>query len=691
MKRVLYLAALTLALGACEEKTDTPDGSFNNRDLVLQSDIMTPEVLWSFGRLSEVALSPDGSTVVYGVTYTNISENKSYTDLYTVPAKGGEVKQITNTKFNEAQPGWRPDGQKITFLSSESGSMQLWEMNIDGSARKQITDVVGGISAYLYSPDMKQLAYIKAVKLDQTVNDLYPDLPLANARIEDDLMYRHWDSWHDYTYNHLFIAPYSEGSLITSGKDIMEGERFDSPMKPFGGMEQIAWSPDSKSIVYTCKKLVGRDYAFSTNSDLYLYNIETGLTENLTEGMMGYDQNPVFSPDGSKLIWESMERDGYEADKNRLFLMDMASREKKDLTASFDHNIASPVWDREKPYIWFVSNVSATEQIHAIDLQTGEITKVTEGVQDFVQVLNAGDILIAVRMSISSPSEIYSIDLASGTATNISNINTPVLSQLTLGDVEERWVKTTDGKDMLVWVIYPPHFDPSKKYPAILYCQGGPQDGVSQFWSLRWNFQMMAANGYVVIAPNRRGLPGFGTEWNEQISGDYGGQNMKDYLSAVDALSKEPFIDETRLGAVGASYGGFSVYWLAGNHNKRFKAFIAHCGIFNSDMMYTTTEEMFFVDWDMKGPYWKHPNKQYSASPHLFADKWDTPILVIHGEKDFRIPYTQGMAAFNAARIQDIPARFLFFPEENHWVLSPQNGILWQREFAGWLNKWLKE
>lgn len=690
MKRVLYLAALTLALGACEEKTDTPDGSFNNRDLVLQSDIMTPEVLWSFGRLSEVALSPDGSTVVYGVTYTNISENKSYTDLYTVPAKGGEVKQITNTKFNEAQPGWRPDGQKITFLSSESGSMQLWEMNIDGSARKQITDVEGGISAYLYSPDMKQLAYIKAVKLDQTVNDLYPDLPLANARIEDDLMYRHWDSWHDYTYNHLFIAPYSEGSLITSGKDIMEGERFDSPMKPFGGMEQIAWSPDSKSIVYTCKKLVGRDYAFSTNSDLYLYNIETGLTENLTEGMMGYDQNPVFSPDGSKLIWESMKRDGYEADKNRLFLMDMASREKKDLTASFDHNIASPVWDREKPYVWFVSNVSATEQIHAIDLQTGEITKVTEGMQDFVQVLNAGDILIAVRMSISSPSEIYSIDLASGTATNISNINTPVLSQLTLGDVEERWVKTTDGKDMLVWVIYPPHFDPSKKYPAILYCQGGPQSGVSQFWSLRWNFQMMAANGYVVIAPNRRGLPGFGTEWNEQISGDYGGQNMKDYLSAVDALSKEPFIDETRLGAVGASYGGFSVYWLAGNHNKRFKAFIAHCGIFNSDMMYTTTEEMFFVDWDMKGPYWKHPNKQYSASPHLFADKWDTPILVIHGEKDFRIPYTQGMAAFNAARIQDIPARFLFFPEENHWVLSPQNGILWQREFAGWLDKWLK-
>lgn len=691
MKRVLYIATLTLALGACNEKTETPEGSFNNRDLVLKSDKMTPEVLWSFGRLSEVALSPDGSTVVYGVTYTNISENKSYTDLYTVPAIGGEVKQITNTKFNEAQPGWRPDGQKISFLSSESGSMQLWEMNIDGSARKQITDVEGGISGYLYSPDMKQLAYIKAVKLDKSVNDLYPDLPMANARIEEDLMYRHWDSWHDYTYNHLFIAPYSEESLITSGKDVLEGERFDTPMKPFGGMEQIAWSPDGKNIVYSCKKLVGRDYAFSTNSDLYLYNIETGATENLTEGMMGYDKNPVFSPDGSKLIWESMERDGYEADKNRLFLMNMSSREKADLTASFDHNVASPVWDREKPFIWFVSNVNATEQIHAIDLQSGEISKVTEGMQDFVQVFNAGEVLVAVRMSISSPSEIFSIGLTSGSATNISNINTPILSQLTLGDVEERWVKTTDDKDMLVWVIYPPHFDPSKKYPAILYCQGGPQDGVSQFWSLRWNFQMMAANGYIVIAPNRRGLPGFGTEWNEQISGDYGGQNMKDYLSAVDALSKEPFIDETRLGAVGASYGGFSVYWLAGNHNKRFKAFIAHCGIFNSDMMYTTTEESFFVDWDMKGPYWKHNNKQYSASPHLFADKWDTPILVIHGEKDFRIPYTQGMAAFNAARIQDIPARFLFFPEENHWVLSPQNGILWQREFAGWLNKWLKE
>lgn len=693
MKQPLYLiTALTIGLSAC---TETPGNkhqqAHTKQEIILDSDLMTPEVLWSLGRFGDMAVSPDGSTILYGLSYTNIEENRSYTDLYTVSANGGSTKQISNTKTNEAQAGWRPDGAKISFLSAESGSMQLWEMNPDGSSREQISDIVGGITGYLYSPDMEHIAYSKAVKLDSTVNELYPDLPLANARIEDDLMYRHWDSWHDYSYSHIFISQYSAGEKISEGWDIMEGERFDSPLKPFGGTEQICWSPDGQQLVYTSKKLRGRDYAFSTNSDLYLYKLEDKTTENLTEGMKGYDLNPLFSPDGSKIIWESMERDGYEADRNRLFVMDMSSRQKTELSANFDHNVSSPVWDREKPFIWFISNINATNQIHAINLGDGTISRVTEGMHDFTQLVQSGDALIASRMSMSSPSDIFRIGLADGMVTNLSNINEGILKQLSLGKVEERWIKTSDNKDMLVWVIYPPHFDPAKKYPAILYCQGGPQSGLSQFWSLRWNFQMMAANDYIVVAPNRRGLPGFGTEWNEQISGDYDGQNMQDYLSAIDALAAEPFVDETKLGAVGASYGGYSVYWLAGNHNKRFKAFISHCGIFNSDMMYTTTEEMFFVDWDMGGPYWKQPDKRYEASPHLFAGNWDTPILVIHGEKDFRIPYTQGMAAFNAARIQDIPARFLYFPEENHWVLSPQNGILWQREFAAWLDKWLKE
>lgn len=690
MQRIFLFTALAgLFLWSCSTPVQE-DQSHHNRDLQLSSDRMTPEALWSFGRLGSTRVSPDGQTVLYSVTYTHIGEDRSYTDLYTVPVTGGTPVQITNTAVNEGQADWRPDGRKITFLSSASGAVQLWEMNPDGSERRRVSDIEGGISGYAYAPDLRHIAYSKPVKLDQTVNERYPDLPKANARIEDDLMYRHWDSWHDHHYSHLFVASYTPGGSLTEGTDIMEGERFDAPLKPFGGMEQVAWSPDGQELIYTCKKLSGRDYAFSTNSDLYAYRLSDGSTRNLTEGMPGYDMNPLFSPDGTRLVWESMARDGYEADKNRLFIMDWESGEKRDLTIGFDHNAGSPVWDRDLDYLWFSSNREATYQLHLLDINSGAIHQVTEGVHNLNTVAHTGDALIATRVSMSEPADVFRIEIETGNNSNLSRINEGLLGQLTMGKVEERRIKTSDNKDMLVWVIYPPHFDPNKKYPAILYCQGGPQSGVSQFWSYRWNFQMMAAKDYIVIAPNRRGLPGFGTEWNEQISGDYGGQNMQDYLSAVDALAAEPYVDEERLGAVGASYGGFSVYWLAGNHNKRFKAFISHCGIFNTDMMYTTTEEMFFVDWDLDGPYWEQADKRYDFSPHLFVDQWDTPMLVIHGEKDFRIPYTQGMGAFNAARIQDIPARFLYFPEENHWVLSAQNGILWQREFAGWLDKWLK-
>jgi dipeptidyl aminopeptidase/acylaminoacyl peptidase len=537
---------------------------------------------------------------------------------------------------------------------------------------------------------MKHIAYSKSVKLDDTPNDIYPDLPKANARIENDLMYRHWDSWSDYTYSHLFVAAYQPEGSFDTGVDIMSGERFHSPVKPFGGMEQVAWTIDGQQLAYTCKKLVGRAAAFSTNSDIYLYNLAAKTTTNLTQGMPGYDMNPVFSPDGSRMAFESMARDGYEADKNRLMILDLASGKIVDMTTAFDHNVSHPVWDVSGNFMWFSSNVEATEQIYLLNLSTGSIDKTTSGTHNMSVVHHTGDALIATRTSMSSPSEIYRIELRQGQSVNLSNINGPVLDQLTMGKVEKRWVTTTDQKQMLVWVIYPPHFDAHKKYPTLLYCQGGPQSDLNQFWSTRWNFQMMAANDYIVVAPNRRGLPGFGTEWNEQISGDYGGQNMQDYLTAIDALAKEPFVDEDRLGAVGASYGGFSIYWLAGNHQKRFKAFIAHCGIFNLDMMYTTTEEMFFVDWDLKGPYWDKPGKTYDYSPHRFVDKWDTPIMIIHGGNDFRIPYTQGMAAYNAAKIRNIPARFLFFPEESHWVLTPQNGILWQREFFKWLDTWLK-
>jgi dipeptidyl aminopeptidase/acylaminoacyl peptidase len=694
MQKLSLLVLSVLLLLGCNCPDRLQQTTFTNRDLKVESDRMTPEVLWSFGKAGNVSVSPDGTTVLFTIGYTNIEENRTYTEIYTMPVEGGDWNQVTRTPGNEFEVKWHPDGQRITFLAAYDGEVQLYEILPNGTTLTKITHLKGGIEGYHYSPDLKHLLYTQSVKLDETIHDKYPDLPLANARIENDIMYRHWDHWHDYNYSHVFYASLVNGQVREAGMDIMKGEKFDSPLSPFGGMEQITWTPDGKSIAYTCKKLTGKAYAFSTNSDIYLYNLESKSTQNLTEGMPGYDLAPTFSPDGKFMAWESMERDGYEADKNRLFILDLETGTKTDYTTDFDQNVHSLTWSANSDAIWFTSNDRGTNEIYKFTLTDGNIQKITEGTHNYRSVALAQDQLIATRQSMSMPTEIFRVNPSNGDAQNISNINQPVLDQLTMGKVEKRWVKTTDNKDMLVWVIYPPHFDPDKKYPALLYCQGGPQSTVSQFWSYRWNFQMMAANDYIIVAPNRRGLPGFGQEWNEQISGDYGGQNMKDYLSAIDAVAKEPFVDETRLGAVGASYGGFSVYWLAGNHDKRFKAFISHCGIFNFEQMYSTTEEMFFVDWDYKGNYWDKNNRMamrsYDNSPHKFVKKWDTPILVIHGAKDFRIPYTQGMGAFNTAIMRDIPARFLYFPEENHWVLSAQNGILWQREFFAWLDEWLK-
>ncbi len=701
-KRLYYLFLSALLFAGCANNQQQPamHPVFNPKTIQIAGDVMTPELLWSFGRIGNVSVSPDQTTVLYTVSHADIDEDRLYSDIYTV-TPDGENKQLIQPQFiekNSASPAyasefeirWRPDGKKITFLSGRSGEVQLYEMHPDGSNAVQVTTVEGGITDYNYAPNLKNLLYTKDVKLDSTVQDLYPDLPKAKARIENDLMYRHWDQWHDYTYSHIFVTSFTEGRTVNSGTDIMENERFDSPLKPFGGMEQIVWTPDGRKIAYTCKKLTGKDYALSTNSDIYLYDLQEATTINLTQGMPGYDQNPVFSPDGLRLAWESMARDGYEADKNRLMIKDMESGNQIDYSANLDQDVHNLAWNNMGDALFFTSNRHATEDIYRINLPGGDIHKITEGQHDYTAVYPAGGKIIATRMSMSMPAELFAVNPVDGDAINISNINTPLLSELTMGHVEKRWIKTTDNKEMLTWVIYPPHFDPAKKYPTLLYCQGGPQSTVSQFWSFRWNFQMMAAKGYIVVAPNRRGLPGFGQAWNEQISGDYGGQNMQDYLSAIDALAKEPFVDETKLGAVGASYGGYSIYWLAGNHNKRFSAFIAHAGVFNQDMMYTTTEEIFFVNWDMGGPYWELPQKGYSFSPHRFVGNWDTPLLVIHGAKDFRIPYTQGMGAFNAAVIKNVPARFLFFPDENHWILKPQNGILWQREFFRWLDQWLK-
>nr|WP_321486466.1 S9 family peptidase [uncultured Draconibacterium sp.] len=694
MKKIALFILIVMTIVSCTQKESGQVAqNYVPETPKLSSDVMTPEVLWSFGRLGGTQLSPDGTQVLYTVTYYNIEENKSYRDIYTIPVAGGEAKNLTNTAQNEYNAVWRPDGKKIGYLSSASGSVQLWEMNPDGSDMRQVSEIEGGIFGFQYAPDMSKIYYLQTVKLDNDIHDLFPDLPKANARLETDIMYRHWDTWHDYTYNHIFIADYADGK-VGDGKDIMSGERFDSPMKPFGGTEQIVWSPDSKTLAYVCKKKVGREYAVSTNSDIYMYDVASGKTSNFTEGMMGYDQNPVYSPDGKYLAWESMERDGYESDKNRLFVADLETGEKKDYSADFDQNAGALSWSADSKSIYFISDIHATDEIYQLVLADNSILRLTDGVHNYQSAVQVGNQLLAQKVSMSQPAELYLVDPTTGKDKALTTVNKGILDQLTMGKVEKRWMETTDGKQMAVWVIYPPHFDPNKKYPTLLYNQGGPQGTVSQFWSYRWNFQMMAANDYIVVAPNRRGLPGFGQEWNEQISKDYGGQNIKDLLTSIDEMAKEPFVDETKLGAVGASYGGYSVMYLAGNHEKRFKAFIAHDGIFNFEHMYTSTEEMWFVNFDYGGAYWDKDNaaaqRSYSFSPHKYVQNWDTPILIVQGEKDYRVPAEQGMAAFNAAVLRGVPAEMLYLPEENHWVLQPQNGILWQRVFFNWLDKWLK-
>lgn len=658
-----------------------------------QGDRLTPEKLWQLGRVSLDDVSPSGKQVIFGVSRYNLTENKGNRDLYLIDSEGGPVKKITAFESSEFNARWRPDGQRIGFLSAESGTVQLWEMNPDGSDKRQMTEIEGGITSFLYAPKGDRILYTKDVKLDPTVNELYKDLPKAEARIIDDLMYRHWNEWHDYAYSHIFVAPYREEELIQTGKDIMAGERFDSPMNPFGGIEEIAWSPDGLTIAYTCKKVVGKQYAESTNSDIYLYEVQNETTTNLTEGMMGYDREPAFSPDGLSIAWNSMEKPGFESDRNRIFVADLATGQKREVTKNWDRDANHPSWSKDGATIYYVTGEQATYQLGAIELESGKRTMLTEGQHNYTQFAVTENALIASRMDMSHPSELYRVSLKQGEQTQLTEINRSILSSLNMGKVEKRMIKTTDHKQMLVWVIYPPNFDATRKYPTLLYCQGGPQSAVSQFFSYRWNFQLMAANDYIIVAPNRRGLPSFGREWNDQISGDWGGQAMDDYLSAIDALAEEAYVDENRLGAVGASFGGYSVYWLAGNHNKRFKTFISHCGLFNLESWYGTTEELFFANQDLEGPYWElAPNVSYKIhSPHLYVRNWDTPILVVHGEKDFRVPIGEGMQAFNAAQIQGIPSRFLYFPKEGHWVQSPQNGVLWHRVFFDWLDRYLKD
>ena len=696
---LLFMSAAMMLASCGGTKDAGQNGTLIERsDIKIEGKRMTPEALWAMGRIGSVAVSPDEKQIAYSVAYYSVPENKSNNELFVMNADGSSNRQITRDSWQESQPVWIKDGKKIAFLCNESGSSQVWEMNPDGTERKQLTRYEGDIEGFAFSPDGKKLLFIAQVKTVQSTADKHPDLPKATGIIVTDLMYKHWDEWVT-TAPHPFVADF-DGNGISNVQDILDGEPYESPMKPWGGIEQLAWSPASDKVAYTCRKKTGLAYAVSTNSDIYIYDLATGKTENITEENKGYDTNPQYSPDGKYIAWQSMERDGYEADLNRLFVMDLATGEKRFVSRAFESNVDAFLWNKDSQSIYFIGVWHGETQIYNIGLADNDsLNRLTDGMHDYASLALCGDKLIAKRHSMSMGDEIYAVNNtrngnAFAKAKQLTFENKQIYDQLEMGKVEARWMTTTDGKQMLTWVIYPPQFDPNKKYPTLLFCEGGPQSPVSQFWSYRWNFQIMAANDYIIVAPNRRGLPGFGVEWNEAISGDYGGQCMKDYFTAIDEMAKEPFVDKDRLGCVGASFGGFSVYWLAGHHDKRFKVFIAHDGIFNMEMQYLETEEKWFANWDMGGAYWEKDNataqRTFANSPHLFVDKWDTPILCIHGEKDFRILANQAMAAFDAAVMRGVPAELLIYPDENHWVLKPQNGVLWQRTFFEWLDKWLK-
>jgi len=669
---------------SCQEtqKTEKTDFDLQLTEQEKEGGIMTPEILWKFRRMGNICPSPDGRTVMFTLTDYNLDDQARRTNIFSIASGGSEPMQLTYE--GGSSPSWIMNGEKIAFTNEGS----LWTMNPDGTGKNKIENL-NDFETYSISPKDDMIYFTRRVKLDQTPNEKH-ELPHANMRIIDDLLYRHWNYWHDYSYSHIFVASFN-GVSVTGEKDIMEGQKYESPTSPWFDGEEISWSPEGEKIAYTCKKLTGKEAAISTNTDIYLYNLEDESTINLSEANEGFDHYPVFSPDGLKIAWQSQEEDGYESDLERLFIYDFANQSITWVSEGWDFNIENIIWTHDGDKIYFSSPYLGTTQIFNIDLSSGRINQISNGKYNFSPLNVYGDTVITGIQSMSMPTEIAAVYASSGEVSIISSVNNHIFEHIKMGETEEKYIKTSDGRDLQMWIIYPPDFDPSKKYPALLYCKGGPQGSLGQGWSYRWNYQMMAANGYIVVAPNRRGNSGFGSEWREQISGDYGGKNMQDYLDAIDHMAAQPFIDEERLGAVGASYGGYSVFYLAGIHEGRFKALISHCGMFNIESWYGSTEELWFPNKDIGGPYWEKPEPVgYNYSPHLNVDKWTAPILIIVGEHDYRIPYTQSLEAFTAAQINGVTSRLLFFHDETHFVTRPQNAVIWQREFFDWLDTYLK-
>lgn len=702
MKKIFIAFAALALLASCTKKQETSDENVIGKpEIQVQDGRFTPEVMWSLGKMGEYAVSPDGKQIAYTMTYYSMEENKGNAEIYLLPTEGGDAVRLTTTAQSEFNPVWQDENTLLFCRGNEVRSMDVKSKN-----EKVIGTFENGLEGFKLAPDGKSIVYIATipVKRPEHLQKLYEGLDKTTGRINEDLMYRHWDNWVD-EIPQIFLASFDGSKIDIEHSTALIDSTFECPMRPWGGVEQYNYSPDSKTIAYTCRKKTGYDYAHSTNSDIYLYDIDSKTTKNLSEGIMGYDQNPVFSHDGKYIAWESMERDGYESDLIRLMVMDLTTGERTNMSENFDYYFTGISWTDDDKEILGVVYFRGTDQIFACNRETKEFRQISYGYHDVHSFELVDGKLYADQVSMQYPSEIYVYNLTDdkGEGKKLSAINDDVLSQVRMGKVEEHWIKTVDGQDMLTWLIYPYNYDSTKTYPALLYCEGGPQSEVGQFWSTRWNFMVMSGAEYFIIAPNRRGTVGFGQAWTEEISGDYGGLCMQDYMTAADYFTDNvKQIDKERLGACGASFGGYSVYWLAGhnydvkgyNEGRRFKALLAHNGMFNFEQQYLETEEMWFDNWDIGGPYWDWNNpqvkKSYANSPHLFVDKWNAPICVIHSEFDFRIVASEGMAAYNAAQMRHIPSRYLYFPDETHWVLRPQNSLLWHRNFIDWFDTHLK-
>ncbi|MDR1552301.1 MAG: S9 family peptidase [Prevotellaceae bacterium] len=693
----LFMSIAIITACSTDEKKTVEKIEINN-DLSadeISAGIFTPEVMWKMGRIGTSIISPDGKNVAYVVTNYSVEANKGVTSLWLISLNDGKTVKLAD---NVSDPIWNKIGDKLYVMQDE----QIFVADVETGALAQFSFIEGGIEGFGIAPAENRIFYTKKVSAEKRNSaEIYPDMEKSQAKIYNDLMVRHWNYWDEGKHSHIFVADIKNGK-VENGKDIMDGEAWDAPTAPYFDIAEIAWNSNGTQLAYVCKKQTGTEYAISTQADIFIYNTETETTTNICKEFnehknlnefQGYDSYPVWSPDDTKIAFRSMRRAGNESDKERLFVWNSNDNSMTYLTPTFDYNATNVVWDGND-MIYFISPIEATHQICRVDCNTQQVEILTSGDHDITHFTKKDDIIVAEMTKLSMATEIFKINTNDySNISQISFVNKNIYDNVQMGEVQKRWIKTTDGKQMLTWVIFPPKFDATKKYPTLLYCEGGPQSVVSQFWSYRWNFQLMAAQGYIIVAPNRRGVQSFGQEWLDQISGDYSGQNIRDYLSAIDEVAKETWCDADRLGCVGASYGGYSVFFLAGNHSKRFKAFISHCGIFNFESMYGHTEELWFVNNDYGGSYWSEnptAKRSYANSPHKFVTKWDTPILIITGLNDFRIPYTQSLEAFTAARLRGVDARLLAFENEAHQVFKPQNNLVWNREFFGWLNKYLK-